>query len=605
MDFELEKKVNDTIEQLKSVSVKDIDFEQMDPVAKMMLVALVNETQKIRDYIDDIDRRIVDRYCTDFIPREKVEAVPALTLLSPWFKTKKDLEPITIGSGAQFQYIREEERKKVPINYIPLFNTLAIPYAECFICTKNKMKWFNGEVKTVTQSESNRLWIGINTKAEPESLLGLPLLIKGTHGIHPEHIYVGNEERELDFAGMRQLEDLSMANPFDAQQASEQMFSFVESWKEGLLNMDDQLLVVITDPRVSRDTFKPLPFPRDFKQWLENEFLDQFDHHGTNSVWLQLVFPEGYTVPDHCEVIPNVFPVANVDLCSLTLTQSSPIAKLQNKDNAFFLRVLETNATLQKQGFGTTESEFVIRDFDANCYHNGDLYRDVRNLYNHFLDDYHAFTTYNNLKDTETLNLLRETINKISKDAGETNTKYKYDSGVYAMKNLKQYPPSTITKVDYLTTQGKIGNSPRAGEFMENKKTPSLEQKNKVVCNAFCGADKASANERYELLRYYALTNDRLYSKMDIEAFLRKEIMARFGKDEFHRILINMHIEGNGGETKLRRGLYIDIEFKDKKNYDKAVEASFDQQLLQKIESKSCIAMPIIIRFVNMEGMEK
>ena len=88
---------------------------------------------------------------------------------------------------------------------------------------------------------------------------------------------------------------------------------------------------------------------------------------------------------------------------------------------------------------------------------------------------------------------------------------------------------------------------------------------------------------------------------MDIDAFLRKEIMARFGKDEFKRIFIKISVEGAGGPSQLQRGLYIDIEFKDTKNYDKAVSISFEKQMRQKIENKSCIAMPIFINLRNLE----
>lgn len=152
-----------------------------------------------------------------------------------------------------------------------------------------------------------------------------------------------------------------------------------------------------------------------------------------------------------------------------------------------------------------------------------------------------------------------------------------------------------------MTTQGKSGNTPQAGETMENKKLPTIEQKVKIVVPAMGGTDKASADERYEQLRYYSLTNDRLYTKMDIEAFLRKEIMAEFGKEEFKRIFIRINIEGTGGQAYLQRGLYIDIEFKDKKNYETAVNSAFDKLIKQKIESKSCIAMPIIINLINLE----
>ena len=91
---------------------------------------------------------------------------------------------------------------------------------------------------------------------------------------------------------------------------------------------------------------------------------------------------------------------------------------------------------------------------------------------------------------------------------------------------------------------------------------------------------------------------------MDVDAFLRKEIIAEFGKEEFRRINIKISIEGASAPSSLRRGLYVDIEFKDKKNYEKAVSQSLKTQLLQRIENKSCIAMPIIINLINIDKNE-
>ena len=115
------------------------------------------------------------------------------------------------------------------------------------------------------------------------------------------------------------------------------------------------------------------------------------------------------------------------------------------------------------------------------------------------------------------------------------------------------------------------------------------------------GTDKANVDERYENLRYYTLTNDRLYTKKDIEAFLRKEIITEFGKEEFKRIFIELKIEGAAGETRLQRGLYITIKFKDKKNFEKAVSSSFKHRIHQKIVNRSCISMPIIVTLLNLD----
>lgn len=594
MDLELQNKVNDTIEQLKQLSIDDFDFQQMDPIAKMMLVALVYEFQKIYDHIDGLDQRIVERYCTDFIPRQEVEAIPAITLLQPTFKANKDNEGVYLGSGVQFSY--KTEQRKQPINYIPLFNTFALPYSEIIVVHQD-----NEYCKSGNMYKPNRLWVGIKTNVEIESIKGLSLFIKGTNGITPEHIYTGVDSQELDFATPREMEQVEMAEPFDAQQASGQFFSFLGIWKEYLLNMKEASLLVITDETKSRDLFKPRAYPRMFEHWNLTDTLKQFEM--VKPLWLQIEFPEGYVVPHDCEVTLNVIPVVNVDICSLTLSDHTPIAKLQKQDDSFFLRILETSVASNRQGFGMLNDEVIVRDFDASCYHSGDLYRDLRNLYNRFIDDYYAFMEYNDIKDDKTQKLLRETINKIANNNSikDPNNKFKFDSGTYVMKNLRQNQVSSSIKVNYITTQGEIGNLPKAGETMENKKIPVFNQKVPIIVSAMGGDDKASADERYELLRYYSLTNDRLYTKMDIDAFLRKEIMVVFGKEEFKRIIINMSIDGFGGPTSVQRGLYIDINFKDKKNYEKASDISFDKLMQQRIESKSCISMPIIVKLRNLE----
>lgn len=598
MDLELQNKINETIEQLKQLSIEGFDFQTMDPIAKMMFTALVSEVQKIYDHIDSLDQRIIERYYTDFIPRQEVEAMPAIALLQMTYKPEKDNSCFTVGFGNQFSY--KTDQRKQPINYIPLFKTFTIPHSGIIVVHQN-----NEYCRNVNMFKPNRLWIGIKTNVEIESIRGLSLYIKGTHGITPEHIYAGADGHEIDFATIREMEQIDMAEPFDAQQSSEQFFSFLGMWKECMLNIKEASLLYITDESTSRDRFKQRAYPKMFEQWNLTDTLEQFEI--AKPLWLQLDFPEGYVVPDDCEVILNVLPVVNVDICTVTLSDRTPIAKLQKHEDSFFLRILETNLASNKQGFGMLNDEVIIRDFDASCYNNGDLYRDMRNLYNRFVIDYYAFVEYNEIKDEKTQKLLREVINKIANNNSikEPNNRFKFDSGTYVMKNLRQNQAGTTVNVNYITTQGKLGNLPQAGELMDNKKIPEFALKIPIILSAVGGADKASADKRYEmhreLVRYYSLTNDRLFTKMDIDAFLRKEIMVTFGQKEFKRIIINMSVEGAGGTTSVQRGLYIDIGFKDKKNFETAQNISFDKLLRQRIESKSCISMPIIVKLRNLE----
>ena len=580
---------------LGQLSAQPIDFSQMDPVAKMMLVALVCESQKVQDYAAGATERIVERFCTDFIPRQKVEAMPAVTLLRPDMQPGGGATTVNVGSGAEFTYKAPDG--KTSLNYIPLFNTLMLPHQGLYLLNRRLLRDGINQID-ISMDKPNCAWVGIKTNCEVNSLHGLSLFIKGTRGIVPEHVYSGTTGQQLDFSTMLEMENMEMAEPFDAQQSSAEFFSIVQGWKENLLNISDGSLLYITDPLVDRDVFKPRQFPRVFQQWLESDVLDLFQ---PNTIWLRLDFPEGYQVPDDFGVILGVMPVTNIDVCSLMLTQAQPVAKLQQQEGAYFLRILETSTTANRQGFNMTKDEIIVRDFDAVCYNNGDLYRDVRNLYNRFIDDYYAFIEYNGIKDGEVLKQLRETINRLGKSVGQHNETFMFDSGTFAMKNMNQYPPTTSTRVSYITTMGRIGNTPRAGEMMENKREPALEQKVQVVVSAMGGADKATADERYEQLRYYSLTNDRLYTRMDIDAFLRKELFAEYGREEFRRIFIKMNIEGVGLGDQLQRGLYINLEFKDRKNYEHAQRIAFDSLLEQRIRNRSCIAMPIIITLKNLE----
>ena len=65
MDIELEKGINEAMAALRQLSVGNIDFSQLDPVAKMMIVTLVSETKKINDYVDSMEQRLVERFCTE------------------------------------------------------------------------------------------------------------------------------------------------------------------------------------------------------------------------------------------------------------------------------------------------------------------------------------------------------------------------------------------------------------------------------------------------------------------------------------------------------------------------------------------------------------
>ena len=592
MDIIIQQQIDELVAELRGS-----EASLSDPVAKLMVATLLHQVQKIKDEVERLPERVAERLCSTFVPKNKIDAVPAVCLVQPAVKVRKDAAPHTLADGAFFSF---KVDTRLSLSYYPLFRSMLLPVAGKYLLSPSGLRTPQG-FTPVRAGAKGMVWLGLEVPAEVETLRHASFLVRGTGGVPPRRSAVGRADAELAFATAGSLDSIPMAEPFDSQQATPDFMATLATWRRAVSGGDDASLVFITDPLRDRDVFRLRDYPRTFGQVLESADLEQF---GNNVLWVLFDFGPDCELAADVDIIPNVLPVANVALNSVTLTQSSPIEKLNKTDGSFFFSVLETPLAAQHQGFSISKEEFVIRDFDTAVYNPANLYKDVRNLYNRFIDDYHAFVGYHALKDGESIRSLREMVNRIGKSVqGVPDVKNRFDEGTYAMRVISAgADTATSIKVQYLTTFGRLGNTPKAGAVMENKKDAALEKDVAVVTSATCGEDKADADRLYEMLRYYTLTADRLYTRMDIDAFLRMQLLAEFGKEEIKRIAYDISVQGAPGPTGLQRGLYIDIRFKDEKNFRKATAMSLDRKLRHLIEDRSCLTMPVIVTLYTLEN---
>lgn len=567
-----------------------------DPVSKLMVTTLIHQAQKIKDEIDLLPDRVVSRLAEYYIPKNKINASPSLCLLQTSIKSRKGVESHNISDGTFFTFKIDN---KTNLSFYPLFRNCVLPISATHLLTA-KMLSSKGKRTELNLNCKGKIWLGLEMPAAIESLEAVSFYIKGNNGLMPDKIFVGSEMVELSFAGANKLSDMPMMEPFDSQQVNPSSIEMFSNWRNQLSKIESGSLLYITDTLKDRDVFKYRAYPKSFQQYLESADLDKFEN---NTLWIQFDFGDEYDVPDNIEIIPNVVPAVNIALNSVVLTQTSPIARLTKEDGSFFLNIVETSLSSQKQGFGTITENVLVRDFDVNCYNRYNLHRDVRNLYNRFIEDYHAFVGYHALKDGEVIRSLRELVNRIGKSVSSaTDVKDRFDEGTYVMRGVGLIGKSTTVKVLYLTTNGRLGNVPKEGMVMENKKDAALEKDVHIVSSAIGGEDNATADQQYEMLRYYTLTADRLYTKMDVDAFLRLQLLKEFGKNEMKRIVYDISIQGVGSYAKVIRGLYIDIKFMDERNYHRAMNISLDRKLHQMILEKSCISMPIIVNLILLDN---
>lgn len=567
-----------------------------DPVSKLMVTTLLHQAQKIKDEISFLPDRMVERLCQYFIPKNKIDATPALCLVQPVLKARKGLEAHSIADGTFFSFKIDT---KTSLTYYPLFRNYMLPVAASHFFT-DKVLISKGERTDLNLGCKGKVWLGLELPVEIESMENVSFYIRSFSGVLPKKIFVGNNMTELSFTAASNLEEVPLMPPFDSQQTNSSTIETFGVWQRQLAELEQGRLIYINDSLRDRDVFKYRAYPKTFQQFLESNDLDKFEN---NTLWILFDFGDEYDVPSDLEIVLNVVPVVNVSLNSVTLTQSSPIAKLTKDDGSYFLSIVETSLPAQKQGFNAMGEDVTVRDFDADCYNKEILHRDVRNLYNRFIEDYHAFVDYHSLKDGELVRTLRELVNKIGKGVvSSAEVKNHFDEGTYVMRNVGLIGKSTTVKVSYLTTNGRLGNTAKIGMSMENRKDAALDKDVRIVSSASGGEDKAGPDQRYELLRYYTLTADRLYTKMDIDAFLRLQLLKEYGKEEIKRISFDISVQGAAGASKLVRGLYIDIRFRDEKNYSKATSMALDRKLHRMITDKSCISMPIIITLISLES---
>jgi len=610
MDIDLQQRLDEAIRHLNDIWKSDqTQYQQLDPVVRMMLVSLLHETQKIHDHVSGLGERLVDRYAEHFIPRREVGAMPALGIVAPSFANPQNCtEPAQISGGAQFTYKVQGTREG--ITYVPIFESLHLPLSGLCLVTPHRVL-VPGRQAAVNTNRPNSLWLGISSPAVIESLKGFSIQLrflpsKGASNTIPAHVrptrivVEGATPRDLSFASAANMEEITFAEPFDAQQASGTLFALMQHWREQLISFEEQglgSLFFVTDPYTDRDTFKQRNFPRYFLQCLESQVLELVSKP---AIWLRFDFPEGFQVPDEVSIVLGAIPITNVEVANATLTPSAPIVKLDQQENSqYYLQALETSNQAHRQGYSMSHEEFFIRDFDASCYHNGDLYRDVRNLYNRFVEDYYAFIDYNGIKDGEVIRRLSDLINRLGKGVGDNSDRYNYDSGTFALKNIDHPAASSVSRVQYLTTRGLAGNL--QGVKALNATVAPFDSNVPFVITPRGGRNKATADQRYEQLRYFALTADRLFTRMDVEAFVRRETLATFGPREYKRIVINVSVQGAAGTEGVERGLYIDLAFRDRSNYENALRRSYQLLLRQRILDKSCITMPIIVTLTNLE----
>ena len=223
----------------------------------------------------------------------------------------------------------------------------------------------------------------------------------------------------------------------------------------------------------------------------------------------------------------NTIILANVGRYSVTLSKTSPIARLAGRygDNNKSKQFVQLLRPAVDQLY--SESEITIRRIAADRFNQGRLTKLLFNLYTKYTSDLYAFQNIS-IKDNDTImTSIRNSI------AGLRNYVMKGNSavseGVYAVLKNKERIDTSL-ELEYIATDGTAVNSLLKKEAKFSMPHEFDAEKTVQICEPSEGIDELHDKQALRQMKRYALaTGGRIVTENDIKLFCQAELMARFG----------------------------------------------------------------------------
>ena len=497
MDIKVRNKV---AELQRALEQDEQRISLSDPVAKMMLVAMAHQSCEIERKMDQTVARLSEQFCDQVLQRSNLQAQPAVSV-------------VNIGNGREYApyYIDENDTftyKAAKCNFRPIFRSRIVPgrIVACFM--NNMLLQPNSTPLQATWPEDrhkDEVWLAFDAAGEVNTLEDA--MIAFSHPLPSDMLMaeVGDVQIPMSLV----MEDIP--------RTLNSNFMLMEFWKKSLVYYGLWLY------RFGKCSNKRTLHRGEIPTWIMDSYAQEIIEPlvGNRYLWIRIKASKGISLPLNTAILLNSIPVVNYDIQDVKLSYSEPIQRLENdKTSTFFLDVVQN----QEQAL-----EYFIRDFDVCQYDNERIREDITNLYHHYVNDYFAFVDSNSLHDGATLRSLRQSMMMVydSLDEYRSGNTRPY-GGAYAIRNPRNnQQPMVLT---YFTTNGERGNLLRRGGRLTS--TNAAVGDVEALIDATGGRNKIrDIKTRKELAKHLVISNDRLFTKIDLLQYCKMEFMRAFGEE--------------------------------------------------------------------------
>lgn len=565
MDASVRKKVNDIIRQLDS---EGLSISMADPIAKMMLVALAHETDRIERKIDTSLEQVSEKFVNKVLSNSGIAPQPAISLLK-------------IGNGKEYSSYMVDEKvaftqKPSKCNFRPLLPTRIVPGNLIAYYANGKLYFPYENIVSIQHGEvvhPNELWIAYETAGELESLSDLTFAIN--HPL-PRNLTASVGKRSFDLCPLIEDDYYSIGNDM----------MLIEYWKRNLIFHRLWIYRFVDDGSDMPLITSSMP------EW----FYDMYDAETLSRltskrlVWIKITATNSFDIPSDSTIEFNCVPVANFDINTVKLSYTEPIKLVDNpKNSSQFYSVVPDDALV---------NEFFIRDFDVEQYDNTRIADDIQNLYRHYVDDYFAFIDNNSLTDGVVLRNLRMSMLQVTDALPEVQENARPYVGTYIIRT--PHNNNLPIAVSYITTQGMRGNALKAGDKLYS----SLTATGNVIAliDAKCGRDKMSGRiGKRELARLIVNSNCRIYSEIDLLQYCKVELIRALGDDALKYCNLFIYKTTMPIVKHIDKVMVLTINIVSEQLYSQAEYLNLSFFLETNIQIRSSLASKVIVKLKLIE----
>lgn len=497
MDIKVKNKV---AELQRALEQDEQRISLSDPVAKMMLVAMAHQSCEIERKMDQTVARLSEQFCDQVLQRSNLQAQPAVSV-------------VNIGNGREYTpyYVDENDTftyKAAKCNFRPIFRSRIVPgrIVACFM--NNMLLQPNSTPLQATWPDNkhkDEIWLAFDAAGEVNTLEDA--MIAFSHPLPSDMLMAEVGDVQIPMSLVME----------DTPRTLNSNFMLMEFWKKSLVYYGLWLY------RFGKCSNKRTLHRGEIPAWIMDSYAQEIIEPlvGNRYLWIRIKASKGISLPLNTAILLNSIPVVNYDIQDVKLSYSEPIQRLENdKTSTFFLDVVQN----QEQAL-----EYFIRDFDVCQYDNERIREDITNLYHHYVNDYFAFVDSNSLHDGATLRSLRQSMMMVydSLDEYRSGNTRPY-GGAYAIRNPRNnQQPMVLT---YFTTNGERGNLLRRGGRLTS--TNAAVGDVEVLIDATGGRNKIrDIKTRKELAKHLVISNDRLFTKIDLLQYCKMEFMRAFGEE--------------------------------------------------------------------------